>query len=125
STGCSRRARSPPTISPPRPPPLATWRDGFVRSIWPRISKPVLSSTRTRSPATGSSAVTATVPRRRTTTRCDDPASQLERRQVDPASLAVAPVTGFGELDALRAFDERRRERGPLGDMAQEQFPPG
>src|ERR1051326_8552258 len=35
----------------------------------------------------------------------------------------MALVAGFGELHALGAFEERRRKRRVLGDMAQEQFP--
>src|ERR1051326_3624315 len=35
----------------------------------------------------------------------------------------MALVASFGELDALGAFEERRRKRRVLGDMAQEQFP--
>ena len=50
---------------------------------------------------------------------------QLQLRQIDPAALAVALVAGFGELHAFRAFEQRRRERAVLGDMAQKQFPAG
>src|SRR5713101_5962886 len=53
------------------------------------------------------------------------PPLQGECRQVDPAPLAVALVAGFGELDALGAFDQRRGKRCVFGDMAQEQFPAG
>src|SRR6266851_934251 len=57
--------------------------------------------------------------------RRSPPPSEFERRQFDPAALAVALVAGFGELDALGAFDQRRRKRRVFGDMAQEQFPAG
>src|SRR3954471_11840182 len=50
---------------------------------------------------------------------------QAKRFQVYPAALAVAAVTGLGELDALGAFEERRRKRRVLSDVAQKQFPAG
>ena len=49
----------------------------------------------------------------------------MKGRQLDPATLAVALMAGFGELHAFGAFDQRRRERRVFDDMAQEQFPAG
>src|SRR5947207_4762086 len=52
-------------------------------------------------------------------------ALQTERLQLDPATLPIALVARFGELDAFGAFEEGRRKRRVLGNMAQEQLPAG
>src|SRR5262249_844084 len=57
--------------------------------------------------------------------RMSEADSHFERREADPAPLAIRPVTGLGELHALGAFDEGRWEGRVLGHVFQEQFPAG
>src|SRR6516225_9805363 len=46
-----------------------------------------------------------------------------QRRQINPAPLAITLIAGFGELDTLGAFEKRRRERRVFCDMLEKEFP--